>query len=67
MDTNERHDNDPQEDKDNYLEQIPAGRWGTPEDVGEAVAYFASEEASFITGQTLCVNGEVTLVIYSLM
>lgn len=53
----ERHDNDPQEDKDNYLEQIPAGRWGTPEDVGEAVAYFASEEASFITGQTLCVNG----------
>ena len=53
----ERHDNDSQEDKDNYLEQIPAGRWGTPEDVGEAVAYFASEEASFITGQTLCVNG----------
>ena len=53
----ERHDNDPQEDKDNYLEQIPAGRWGTPEDVGEAVAYFASEDASFITGQTLCVNG----------
>ena len=53
----ERHDNDPQEDKDNYLKQIPAGRWGTPEDVGEAVAYFASEEASFITGQTLCVNG----------
>ena len=53
----ERHDNDPQEDKDNYLEQIPAGRWGTAEDVGEAVAYFASEEASFITGQTLCVNG----------
>ena len=53
----ERHDNDPQEDKNNYLEQIPAGRWGTPEDVGEAVAYFASEEASFITGQTLCVNG----------
>ena len=53
----ERHDDDPQEEKDSYLEQIPAGRWGTPEDVGEAVAYFASEEASFITGQTLCVNG----------
>jgi len=53
----ERHDDDPQEEKDSYLEQIPAGRWGAPEDVGEAVAYFASEEASFITGQTLCVNG----------
>ncbi len=53
----ERHNDDPQEDKDAYLEQIPAGRWGIPEDVGEAVAYFASEEASFITGQTICVNG----------
>ena len=53
----ERHNDDPQEDKDTYLEQIPAGRWGVPEDVGEAVAYFASEEASFITGQTICVNG----------
>ena len=53
----ERHNDDPQEDKDAYLEQIPAGRWGVPKDVGEAVAYFASEEASFITGQTICVNG----------
>ena len=53
----ERHNDDPQEDKDAYLEQIPAGRWGVPEDVGEAVAYFSSEEASFITGQTICVNG----------
>ena len=53
----ERHNDDPQEDKDAYLEQIPAGRWGIPEDVGEAVAYFSSEEASFITGQTICVNG----------
>lgn len=53
----ERHENDPQEDKDAYFSEIPAGRWGTPEDVGEAVAYFSSEEAGFITGQTLCVNG----------
>lgn len=53
----ERHIDEPQEEKDSYLKNIPAGRWGTPEDVGEAVAYFASEEASFITGQTLCVNG----------
>ena len=50
-------ENDPEEDKEAYLSQIPAGRWGTPADVGEAVAYFASEEAGFITGQTLCVNG----------
>ncbi len=53
----ERHQNDPPEAKDAYLETIPLGRWGTPEDVGNAVAYFSSDEASFVTGQTLCVNG----------
>jgi 3-oxoacyl-[acyl-carrier protein] reductase len=53
----ERHEKDPQEAKDAYFREIPAGRWGTPEDVAHAVLYFASEEASFVTGQTLCVNG----------
>lgn len=56
----ERHEDDPQEAKDNYLARIPAGRWGTPADVGHAVRFFASEEASFITGQTLHVNGGMT-------
>ncbi len=56
----ERHANDPQEAKDEYRALIPANRWGTPEDVGYAVLYFASEEASFLTGQTLCVNGGMT-------
>jgi len=53
----ERHEDDPQEDKDAYLQTIPLGRWGTPKDVGNAVSYFSSDEASFVTGQTLCVNG----------
>lgn len=53
----ERHENDPQELKDEYRAQIPAGRWGAPDDVGYACLYLASEEASFITGQTICVNG----------
>ena len=53
----DRHVDDPQEDKDAYLSSIPVGRWGSPKDVGQAVRYFASEEASFVTGQTLCVNG----------
>lgn len=53
----ERHANDPQDQKDSYLDSIPVGRWGQPEDVGHAVTFFASEEASFVTGQTLCVNG----------
>jgi len=56
----ERHDNDPQTQKDAYFETIPAGRWGTPEDVGSAVRYFASDEASFATGQTLCLTGGLT-------
>lgn len=56
----ERHEKDPQEEKDAYFKLIPMKRWGTPADVGNACLYFASEEASFITGQTLCVNGGMT-------
>jgi len=56
----ERHQNDPQAEKDAYFRQIPAGRWGTPQDVADAVLYLASAEASFVTGQTLCINGGLT-------
>ncbi len=56
----ERHENDPQDSKDAYLAGIPAGRWGVPKDVADAVLYFASEEASFVSGQTICVNGAHT-------
>ena len=53
----ERHENDSEDVKNEYLKTIPLGRWGTPEDVGNAVVYYSSDEASFVTGQTLCVNG----------
>lgn len=53
----ERHGDVPQADKDAYLATIPAGRWGTPADVAGAVRYFASEQAGFVSGQTLLVNG----------
>ncbi len=53
----ERHEQDPQEMKDAYFAIIPMGRWGTGEDVAYAIVYYASDEASFVTGQTLCVNG----------
>ncbi len=56
----ERHENDPQEMKDEYRALIPVDRWGTPQDVADATLYFASPEASFVTGQTLCVNGGMT-------
>jgi 3-oxoacyl-[acyl-carrier protein] reductase len=36
---------------------VPAGKLGTPEDVAAAVLYLASEEAGYVTGQTLHVNG----------
>lgn len=38
-------------------EQTPLGRLGTPEDIAHAVAFFASENASFITGQVLTADG----------
>jgi 3-oxoacyl-[acyl-carrier protein] reductase len=40
-----------------YLAQIPVGRFGTAEEVAQTVAFLASREAGYITGQTLHVNG----------
>ncbi|WP_193212080.1 SDR family NAD(P)-dependent oxidoreductase [Luteolibacter marinus] len=57
----ERHDDVCDRAKSRYLATIPLGRWGKPADVAHAVAYFCSEEASFVTGQTLVVNGGRTL------
>jgi 3-oxoacyl-[acyl-carrier protein] reductase len=53
----ERHEHDPQAEKDAYRATIPVGRWGRPEEVGWAAVYFASDEAAFVTGQTIVVNG----------
>ena len=39
------------------LSSIPMARLGQPEDVARAVAFFASENAGYITGQVLCVDG----------
>ena len=36
---------------------VPVGRLGTGDDLGPAVVWLASNEASFVTGQCLCVNG----------
>lgn len=43
------------------LENVPLSRIGTPEDVADSVAFLASDEASFITGQTLYVCGGLTI------
>src|SRR5579863_8712720 len=47
----------PEAQREAYLAQIPVGRFGSPEEVANAVLFLASREAGYITGQTLHVNG----------
>jgi 3-oxoacyl-[acyl-carrier protein] reductase len=41
--------------------QVPAGRFGEPEDVSEAVAFLVGEGAGYVTGQTLTVDGGMVM------
>jgi len=43
-------------------QKIPAGRMGNPSEIAAAVAYLASEEAAYITGETLHVNGGMAMI-----
>lgn len=47
----------PEEARKTWAEKIPLGRVGAPEDVAGAVCFLASDEASYITGQVIAVNG----------
>jgi 3-oxoacyl-[acyl-carrier protein] reductase len=53
------NNNLPEEIKKQYIEKIPMGRYGSPEDVAGVVAFLASEEASYITGEVIRVNGGI--------
>jgi 3-oxoacyl-[acyl-carrier protein] reductase len=48
--------------KEGILSRIPAGRMGGPEDIAAAVLYLASDEAGYVTGQTLHVNGGMAMI-----
>ena len=50
------------EQKDKINVQIPAARMGTPEEIAAAVLYLASNEASYVTGATLHVNGGMAML-----
>ncbi len=51
----------PEEIKNRLMNQIPLGRLGLPEDVANAVLFFASDTAGYITGQTLAVDGGMVM------
>jgi 3-oxoacyl-[acyl-carrier protein] reductase len=51
----------PEEVRKNMLQATPLGRIGTPADIAAATLYLCSEEAGFVTGQTLRVNGGLYL------
>jgi 3-oxoacyl-[acyl-carrier protein] reductase len=50
-----------QEVRDQYLARIPLGRFGSVEDIASAVVFLASEQAGYMTGQTLNVNGGMVM------
>lgn len=49
----------PAEWQDRAIRESPLGRWGTPDDIARAAAWLAGPDASFITGQTVRINGGV--------
>ena len=51
----------PEDLRQTMLSQIPAGRFGDVSDIAKAVAFLAGDDASYITGQTLGVNGGMAM------
>ncbi len=47
--------------KDSYLEQIPTRRFGQPKEVAKVVAFLASDDAAYVNGQTLAVDGGMSM------
>jgi 3-oxoacyl-[acyl-carrier protein] reductase len=50
------------EQKSALMPRIPAGRMGTPEDIAAAAVYLASDEAAYVTGETIQINGGMAMI-----
>jgi 3-oxoacyl-[acyl-carrier protein] reductase len=50
------------EQKAMILNRVPAERLGTPDDIAAGVVYLASDEAAYVTGQTLHINGGMAMI-----
>ena len=48
--------------RESLLATVPMGRLGSADDIGAAVVYLASDQAGYITGQTLHVNGGMAMI-----
>jgi 3-oxoacyl-[acyl-carrier protein] reductase len=48
--------------KENLLTRVPANRLGNPEEIAATVAFLASDEAAYITGATMHVNGGMAML-----
>jgi 3-oxoacyl-[acyl-carrier protein] reductase len=51
-----------EDQREKAAQAVPMGRFGTPEEVAAAVVYLASDEAAYVTGHTLHVNGGIAMV-----
>jgi len=51
----------PEKVKESYLNSIPLGRFGTPEDVANVVGFLASDDANYITGQVIHIDGGLVM------
>jgi 3-oxoacyl-[acyl-carrier protein] reductase len=48
--------------RESILRAVPVGRLGTPQEIASSVVYLASDEAAYVTGQTLHVNGGMAMI-----
>lgn len=51
----------PEKVKENYLNNIPLGRFGTPEDVANVIGFLASDDSNYVTGQVIHIDGGLVM------